>query len=161
MTVRLLLVTVAAAAAIAGCSGGAGTLIAAPGVSDPATVPRGAATPSPTPSPAPTAAPGAVAFGPASFAPGAGAGTCEGSGLAFNVAGGATATLNVSEPNYAGQFAVSSNSNPSVASAAVTGETVTVTALAAGNTTIAVSGAPGAPPATCTVGVTLTAGSVE
>jgi hypothetical protein len=154
------LILSAATFALAACSGGAGTLPIAPGVDGSSARPTAPATPTPSPSPVPTPSPGPIVFGTPAFPQGGAAGACA-TQVTFNAgSGSATAVVPIAESNYAGAFRIATNSAPTVASAAVTGDVLTVLALAAGTTTVTIADDHGGA-ATCAIGVTTTAGTVQ
>ncbi len=88
--------------------------------------------PIPTPAPNPTSTPG---FGPLFF-PDGGSGNCA-AGLQIDAPSG-VADTRVTESRYFGVFSVA-NPNPSVASAAIQNNVLTIDALASGSTRLTVS----------------------
>jgi hypothetical protein len=118
-----------AAAAIAGCGGGGVNTTPIPHVT-------------PSPSPSGTPAPGALAVTPPQF---------------FFGTAGVTQTFALTEQNYGGAFTAVSSS-PGVATVAVSGSTVTVTAQSDGVSTITVSDASGH---TATIAITVTIAGVS
>jgi len=137
---------------LAACSGGGGLSPLSPGALG---GPVASATSSPSPTPAPVA--GGPVIGTPTF-PSGGSGNCT-TGLLFT-GSGQTAVMSVSEAGYTGAFSVGKNEAPTVASVAVSGSTVTVTALANGTDFFTVVDSSGRA-AGCNLGTTITTGSAS
>lgn len=133
--------------ALTACSGGGGLSPLSPGATGIAI------TAQPTPTPTPMAAP---VIGLPTF-PVGGSGSC--SGTVYFDAAGQYANASVSEPNYSGGFSAAS-SDATVATASISGTTLTVTAVQNGSATITVSDQHGGS-AACPVSITITGGSVS
>lgn len=89
--------------------------------------------------------------------PSGGSGSCS-AGIAFT-ATGQTALFTITDPGYSGSF-TQVNTTPATATASISGANVTITAVAAGTTSITFSDSAGNT-IPCSIGVTTTSGTVS
>lgn len=147
-SVQSLLVATAVAALLTACGGG-GLAPLTPGIG---TLPQ--STPTPTPSPKPSAGP---SIGSKPTFSGGGSGDCT-TGITFDAVG-ESAAIAISEAGYTGSWTIN-NTTPSVATASISGSTLTITSVSAGQTYFTVSDSFGNSSA-CNVGVTTTGGTIQ